>query len=114
MPTVADLAGIEPPKGTDGLSFVPTLLGRGKQKEHDYLYWEFHEHGKIQALLIENHKALRGLGKEVILYNLNDDPRETQDIASTRPDLVKRVEQIFTQERSPSDQWPLRYNTGAR
>ena len=114
LPTAADLAGIQPPKGMDGLSFAPTLLGKGQQKEHDHLYWEFHEHGKIQALLIENHKALRGLGKEVILYNLNDDPRETKDIASTRPDLVKRVEQIFTQERSPSDEWPLRYNTGAR
>ena len=114
LPTVADLAGIQPPKGMDGLSFAPTLLGKGQQKEHDHLYWEFHEHGKIQALLIENHKALRGLGKEVILYNLNDDPQETKDIASTRPDLVKRVEQIFTQERSPSDKWPLRYNTGSR
>ncbi|MDG2407622.1 MAG: arylsulfatase [Pirellulales bacterium] len=114
LPTAADLAGVQSPKGMDGLSFVPTLLGKGQQKEHDHLYWEFHEHGKIQALLIENHKALRGLGKEVILYNLNDDPRETKDIASTRPDLVKRVEQIFTQERSPSDKWPLRYNTGSR
>lgn len=114
LPTAADLAGVQSPKGMDGLSFVPTLLGKGQQKEHDHLYWEFHEHGKIQALLIENHKALRGLGKEVILYNLNDDPRETKDIASTRPDLLKRVEQIFTQERSPSDKWPLRYNTGSR
>ena len=114
LPTAADLAGVQSPKGMDGLSFVPTLLGKGQQKEHDHLYWEFHEHGIIQALLIENHKALRGLGKEVILYNLNDDPRETKDIASTRPDLVKRVEQIFTQERSPSDKWPLRYNTGSR
>ena len=94
LPTAADLAGIQPPKGMDGLSFAPTLLGKGQQKEHDHLYWEFHEHGKIQALLIENHKALRGLGKEVILYNLNDDPRETKDIASTRPDLVKRGQRI--------------------
>ena len=67
LPTAADLAGVQSPKGMDGLSFVPTLLGKGQQKEHDHLYWEFHEHGKIQSLLIENHKALRGLGKEVIL-----------------------------------------------
>ena len=114
MPTVSDLAGISPPKHIDGLSFAPTLLSEGQQKEHDYLYWEFHEHGKIQALLIENHKALRGLGKEVLLYNLTDDPSETKNIASTRPDLVKRVEKIFLEERSPSDVWPLRYNADAR
>ena len=90
------------------------MLGGGKQKEHDYLYWEFHEYGKIQALLIENHKALKGLGKEVLLYDLAADPTETSDIAQTRPELVKRVEQIFSKERTPSEIWPLRYETGPR
>ena len=114
MPTAADLAGTKSPKGIDGLSFAPTLLGKGHQKEHAYLYWEFHEHGKIQALLIENHKALRGLGKEVLLYDLVADPKETKDIASSRPDLVERVEQIFAEERTPSERWPLRYKTETR
>ena len=114
MPTAADLADTEAPSGIDGISFAPTLLGEGKQKEHDYLYWEFHEYGKIQALLIENHKALKGLGKEVLLYDLAADPTETRDIAQTRPELVKRVEQIFSKERTPSEIWPLRYETGPR
>ena len=39
MPTFAELAGIEPPTPIDGISIVPTLLGRGEQMEHKYLYF---------------------------------------------------------------------------
>ena len=39
MPTFAELAGIEPPAPIDGISMVPTLLGKGKQPEHKYLYF---------------------------------------------------------------------------
>ncbi len=39
MPTFAELAGIKPPAPIDGISMVPTLLGRGKQAEHDYLFF---------------------------------------------------------------------------
>jgi len=114
LPTAADLAGTKVPKGIDGISFVPTLLGKGEQQEHDYLYWEFHEYGKIQALLLENHKALRGLGKEVLLYDLAQDPGETRDIAAQRPDLVQRAKAIFAGARSPSVEWPLRYKVPSR
>ena len=31
----------------DGISFAPTLLGKKKQKEHDFLYWEFNETNQI-------------------------------------------------------------------
>lgn len=114
LPTAADLAGRQAPKEIDGISFAPTLLGKGDQPEHAYLYWEFHEHGKIQALLLENHKALRGLGKEVLLYDLAQDPGETQDIATQRPELVRRVEAILASVRSPSAEWPLRYGKPSR
>lgn len=43
MPTFAELTGTTRDIQTDGISFLPTLLGKGKQKEHEYLYWEFHE-----------------------------------------------------------------------
>jgi len=39
MPTFAELAGIRPPAPIDGISMVPTLLGRGEQKAHKYLYF---------------------------------------------------------------------------
>ncbi len=41
LPTFAELAGISPPAPLDGISIVPTLLGRGEQIEHKYLYFRF-------------------------------------------------------------------------
>lgn len=39
MPTYAQLAGIKAPAPLDGHSIVPTLLGKGTQAQHDYLYF---------------------------------------------------------------------------
>jgi len=39
MPTFAELGGIAPPQPIDGISMVPTLLGKGQQKKHNYLYF---------------------------------------------------------------------------
>ncbi len=39
LPTVADLAGIRPPTPIDGLSFAPTLLDKGRQRHHPYLFF---------------------------------------------------------------------------
>lgn len=39
MPTFAELAGIQPPAPIDGVSFVPTLIGTGKQVSHRYLFF---------------------------------------------------------------------------
>ncbi|MFV1967798.1 MAG: arylsulfatase, partial [Pirellulaceae bacterium] len=45
MPTIAEVTGCEPPEGIDGISFLPTLLGRSDQKKHEFLYWEFGGYG---------------------------------------------------------------------
>jgi len=39
MPTFAELGGVKPPAPIDGISMVPTLLGKGEQKKHKYLYF---------------------------------------------------------------------------
>ena len=44
VPTVADIVDAEV-ETTDGLSFLPTLLQKKRQKEHDFLYWEFANKG---------------------------------------------------------------------
>jgi len=42
LPTFAELAGAPAPEGIDGISMVPALMGQS-QKQHEFLYWEFHE-----------------------------------------------------------------------
>jgi arylsulfatase len=46
---MCELAGINVPDNTDGISFLPELKGQ-KQIVHNYLYWEFPETGGQQAV----------------------------------------------------------------
>ncbi len=114
LPTFCELAGIDPPADTDGISFVPTLLGKAdEQAPHDYLYWEFHERGGRRAARLGNWKAVQyGLNQQanppIELYNLTDDPAESRDIAAMHPDRVEQARAIFTEAHSPSQRWQFR------
>jgi len=90
LPTFAELGGAKVTKETDGISMVPTLLGR-KQKEHEYLYWEF---GKTRAVRMGKWKGLAGKNK-FALYDLDKDIGETTDVSADHPDLVKRMKEII-------------------
>src|SRR5690606_21179025 len=84
MATCSELAGAKPPPRIDSISFVPTLLGRGQQAKHEYLYWEFYEKGVSQAVLIEGRwKALRlqSPSAPVRVYDLANDIAEKNDVA---------------------------------
>jgi len=45
MPTACELAGVKPADNIQGVSYVAAMTGKGEQKAHPYLYWEFHEAG---------------------------------------------------------------------
>jgi len=92
LPTFAELAGAAPPAGLDGLSLVPTLTGQGRQRAHDYLYWEFHERGFAQAVRMHQWKAIRLNGQSTVeLYDITQDPGETRNLAAQHPDVGARA-----------------------
>ena len=104
-PTLGDLTGFESEQ-TDGISFLPELLGR-EQPKHDFLYWEFHEMGGKQAILKDEWKAVRlNVGKDpngpLELYNLESDPFEEYNVAEAHPDLVETFARMMEDEREPS------------
>ncbi len=109
--TIADLLGEQPPAGTDGVSFLPTLLGEGRQREHEALYWEYHSRGSSQAVRMGRWKGVRSnLAKRpdapVELYDLETDPREERDVAAAHPDVVRRIEQVMAaRTRAVLDKW---------
>ncbi len=111
LPTFCDMAGIESPERTDGISILPTLLGQ-TQAEHDYLYWEFTERGGKQAIRRGDMKAVklnvtRNPDAPIELYDLSQDLGETTNIARQHPDIVKEVNALFKLARTDSPTFRL-------
>ena len=106
LPTVLELCGIQPPKETDGISFLNILLGGEQEDKHEYLYWEIPEYGGQQALRIDNFKAIRkNIYKgnlNIQLFDLSTDIQETKNVAEQFPEIVKQAKEIMDKEHSPS------------
>jgi arylsulfatase A-like enzyme len=86
------------------------LLGRGAQRRHDFLYWEFYEQGVSQAVLLDGRwKALRlrALNAPIQLFDLAQDPAEKQNVAAANSQVVARAEQIMRTERIDNEHWKL-------
>ena len=108
MPTVAELAGIEPPENIDGISFLPTLLNKEGQKEHDYLYWEFHERGGRKALRkgdwkLVQYNVLDPEKTTTELYDLSKDIGEGNNVADEHPEIVKELTELMNSARTESE-----------
>jgi hypothetical protein len=101
MPTLAELAGASThvPKDINGISVVPTLLGAGEQKKHEYLYWR-------GAIRMGDWKGIGSPGK-LKLYDLAKDVGEQNDLSTQHPDIVNKLgtfmEKTWTEPRSQAD-----------
>ena len=111
MPTFCELIGVKNYRERyankkksvdyfDGISFAPTLLGKGKQKEHEFLYWEFDETDQIGVRMGDWKMVVeRGIPR---LYNLATDIHEDNDVASAHPRVVERMLRIISEEHTPN------------
>lgn len=111
MPTFCDIAGIKNYEKKyrskekevdyfDGISFAPTLLGKKKQKQHDFLYWEFNETNQI-AVRMGDWKLIVKKGTP-FLYNLETDIHEDNDVAAQHPDIVEKMKAIIFEQHTPN------------
>lgn len=112
LPTFAELAGVKLSKPVDGISIVPTLTRKAAQKNHDYLYWEFHEQGGRQAVRQGNWKAVRlkaagNPDAPVELYDLSKDPAEKDNLAAKLPDKAKELGTYMNQSHTRSAIFPF-------
>jgi arylsulfatase A-like enzyme len=119
FPTLLELAGAAnaAPKGLDGISFAPTLLGR-EQPERPFLYREFHGSGGQQAVRVGDWKLVRQhllaapkkpAAPTTELYDLAADPSEKQNVAAAHPEIVARLEKLARAQHLPSKEFPFPY-----
>ncbi|WP_421918886.1 arylsulfatase [Marinifilum sp.] len=109
LPTVCDIAGLKPESETDGISYLPSLLGKPeKQEKHDFLYWEFNERrGPIQAILKDDWKLVHFVNKKYELYNLSNDISESNNVIDDFPEVAKELKEKLKDARTEHPEFPL-------
>ncbi len=107
FPTMCDISGADYPEGLDGISIMSTISGKGKQKRHEYLYWEFPERRGQQAVRLDEWKGIRDSIKdgnlEIKLFNLTNDITEESDLSDKHPEIVKQMDEIMKKEHKKPD-----------
>ncbi len=88
MPTLAEASGAKIPDGLDGVSFLPTLLGGGKQAQHEFLYWEYT--GQV-AVRKGDWKLYKTNKSDWQLYDLAEDSLEEIDLSKKHPEKLKEL-----------------------
>lgn len=116
MPTLAEITDSTIPNACNGFSILPELLGKS-QNIHPYLNWEIlvvnNRKRNIEKLFrqsvrIDQWKGVRyGASFNIELYNLDKDPGETQDVASEHPQIIAKMNDIFTNERAENEHYPF-------
>lgn len=104
MPTFNEIAHVKTDTKTDGISFYNTLTNADKQKEHEYLYWEFAGYEGQVAVRMGKWKMIwkninRG-NKAVELYDLNADIREENNIMDNHPEMLQKFHDIVKKEHA--------------
>jgi arylsulfatase A-like enzyme len=110
MPTLAEVAGLPPCKGIDGISMLRALLGQEQKEKHDYLYWDYgHVRDEFkQAVRFGDWKGVRNRqGASLELYDLLNDEAEARNVAQQHPDVVSRIEQIIKEAYTESPDYPI-------
>jgi arylsulfatase A-like enzyme len=107
MPTLAELTGAKSPT-TDGISFLPALLGKGEQQKHGFLYWEFYEQKGKQAIRMGDWKFIKlnvhQPGEEIkMLFDLASDIAEEHNLADQHPEVVAQCEALITNNHRYSE-----------
>ncbi|RXJ49930.1 arylsulfatase [Gelidibacter gilvus] len=102
MPTLNEIANVQTDYKSDGISFYNTLTNTEKQKEHEYLYWEFAGYNGQVAVRMGKWKMIwkniKDGNKNVELYDLNADIREEHNIMDQHPEMLEKFFEIVKKE----------------
>ncbi len=102
FPTILDILRIPIEKNVkkqlQGKSFLPLLTGRAGPNVSEYAYGEGDAMSgldELQFIRTLQWKLIVKAGERFELYNLKDDPKETQNVISQHPDVAAKLKQKF-------------------
>ena len=109
LPTACEIAGIEPNADSDGISYLPTLLGQSEtQPKHEYLYWASQEGATSVGVRQGNWKLVRyrggnkktspDLSNDWRLYDLSSDIGEQTNVAGQHPEIVANIRAMLKRD----------------
>ena len=107
MPTIAAAAGASQPAGVviDGLDTLPLMINQDATNwTRETLFWQ---NGHYQVVrhgdwkLQVNDRPTDGL--QHWLFDLAADPTEQDNLATSRPDIVKQLKDLLAEHRAESD-----------
>ena len=95
LPTILAAAEAKPAQSVDGVNLLPYLRGDLTAAPHQALYWKQPEDMGAYAIRSGDWKLVFSkLGRG--LFNLRDDPGETRDLRSKHPNIVSRLQKMYT------------------
>lgn len=96
LPTACEIAGVPAPKNIDGISMLPALLGKVKERNAP-LFWLYGEsRGKKSAVRLGKWKAIQnGEDAPWELYDLSKDIGEENDLAKTESGQLAKMVRLL-------------------
>jgi arylsulfatase len=85
-----------------GVSLWPVLQGASVQREKP-LFWEW---SRGKAVRDGDWKIVAwGNDAPWELYNVEEDPTETNNLAAVHPEMVKQMDKLFADWKKDNEQW---------
>lgn len=105
FPTVCEAAGVKVPAGLDAVSFLPTLEGKTQPPLRTNWFYRRREGGNryggktIEAVRSGDWKLLQNSPFTPLeLYNLKEDPLETNNLAGKNPKMFNQMSKLLRAE----------------
>ena len=121
FPTLAKLGQAKlPNEKLDGIDLSKTLLEQVTVWRQKPMIWDFHNYGGIIAIRDGKWKAIRRnllrnpQNQNWELYNLENDHKEEKDLAQQFPEIIKRLEKAWLEDRTIEEDFRIPFVDGKK